>query len=106
MEKLAQDLKGLEINYITFESGDQEAMIDCSINNTIFPKKSKLIISMSDLNKLISNIKRVINQDLSIECHKINSESNFYQIDIKKYGITNIDLSSFLFKNSIKQIIA
>lgn len=106
MKAKDKTLEGVEIDYITFESGDQEAMIDCKINNNLFHRKSKLIISMSDLNKLISSIKRIVNHELNIECHKIDSSKSFYQIDFKKSGLSNIDLSSFFFTNSIKQIIA
>jgi hypothetical protein len=106
MKKKGTNLKEVEINYITFESGDNEALIDCKINDKESKRASKLIISMSDLNKLISSIKRIINNEVNIECHKINSTSSFYQIDLKKSGLTQIDLSSFFFSNSIKQIIA
>lgn len=106
MGQTVNKLKGVEINYISFESGDNEALIDYNIKDKKSDKKSKLIISMSDLNKLISSIKRLINHEVDIECHKINSNSSFYQIDFKKSGLTQIDLSSFFFTNSIKQIIA
>ena len=101
-----KQLDKVEINYITFESGDNEALIDCTIDNTKSTKNSKLIISMSDLNKLISTIKKIIKSDLDIECHKLNSESSFYQIDMKKTGLTKLDLSSFFFSGGIRQIIA
>ena len=53
MEKTIQNLDQVEINYITFESGDKEAMIDCQIRFNKAEKKSKLIISMSDLKREI-----------------------------------------------------
>lgn len=106
MEKKARSLKEVMINYITFETGDSEALIDCKIKENQNERDSKLIISMSDLNKLISSLKRIISSDLSIECHKINGNSSFYQIDVKKAGINRIDLSKFFFSKNIKQIIA
>ncbi len=106
MKREKRNLKNVEINYITFESGDNEALIDCKIKNNQKSSESKLIISMSDLNKLISAIKKVINSDLNIECHKLNSDSSFYQIDMKKTGISKIDLSSFFFSGGIRQIIS
>lgn len=106
MEKKARSLKEVMINYITFETGDSEALIDCKIKENQNERDSKLIISMSDLNKLISSLKRIISSDLNIECHKINGNSSFYQIDVKKAGINRIDLSKFFFSKNIKQIIA
>lgn len=106
MKDKRNSLKGIEISYISFESGDNEALIDCNIGRSDSNKKSRFIISMSDLNKLISSLKRIINREVEMECHKINATSSFYQIDFKKSGLSKIDLSSFSFTNSIKQIIA
>jgi len=106
MKKKGNKLNDIEINYISFESGDNEALIDCNIGNKKNRRKSKLIISMSDLNKLISSIKRIINREVDIECHKMSATSSFYQIDFKKSELTQLDLSSFFFTKSIKQIIA
>ena len=106
MKKEMKYLKDVEINYITFESGDNEALIDCKINSETKSKVSKLIISMSDLNKLLSRIRRRLNSEINIECHKINSDSSFYQIDLKNTGASRLDLSGFLFSNVVRQIIA
>ncbi|MCB0477365.1 MAG: hypothetical protein KDC84_04340 [Crocinitomicaceae bacterium] len=106
MDKKARNFKSVIINYITFESGDNEALIDCKIKENKKERESKLIISMSDLNKLISSLKKIISADLNMECHTINGQSNFYQIDVKKSGIAKVDLSQFFKTSQIKQIVA
>ncbi|MEZ4936194.1 MAG: hypothetical protein R2799_01225 [Crocinitomicaceae bacterium] len=106
MDKKARNFKDVIINYITFETGDNEALIDCKIEENKKARDSKLIISMSDLNKLIFALKRVLTAELSIECHTIDKQSSFYQIDLTKSGIQKLDLSSFFKSNSIRQIIA
>ena len=103
MEKLVTIYEKINVNSISYEKGDSEAQINCQLEFKNKSIQTKLIISQSDLNRIISKITA---NGYELNSEDITSLSLGDGTEIVEYDFTgsNHTLYNFHFNNNFKQI--
>ena len=100
----------LEIQKIVFETGDLDVLVMANITQGNLSYNSQLIISHTDLNILINKMQKSGHDDHDFssmfDCEKMYNGDFLYPLDFEKTFDTAIELSSFSFDHSIRQIRA
>jgi hypothetical protein len=101
--------ENVNINKISFETGDNNVYVNTTIKRDQFKYQSQLILNFSDLNVLINKLQEQ-NPDCDIsslfEEDKLYDGSSMYTLNTNKYGDNCFELNQLEFVHEIKQIRA
>jgi len=103
MEKLVTIYEKINVNSISYEKGDDEVQINCELQFKKRNINTKLIISQSDLNRIIS---KIIANGYELKSEDITSLFLGDGTEIIEYNFGGTDhaLYDFHFNNTYKQI--
>ncbi|MGV6860788.1 MAG: hypothetical protein ACWA41_03400 [Putridiphycobacter sp.] len=104
MKKLLSIYKNIIVKHVSYEKGDQTVELTCVLVFKDHERETKLIISQSDFNRLLS---KMILDGFDLEAAHIN-EINFGDgTEIVEYNFTTAKpVNKFNFNNHVKQISA
>ena len=100
----------MEIEKITFETGDAEVLIQANVYKGKLSYNSQLILNFTDLNVILNKIQNQMNDDEEIssffDVDKMYNGNLLYTLDLEKKLQKKILLESVEFNHQIKQIRA
>ncbi|GAA0876939.1 hypothetical protein GCM10009118_33490 [Wandonia haliotis] len=98
----------LEINRIQFQQGDSEVVVNCRITQAGEKIAATLLITFSDLNRLLA---RLGNSGVEVDSSRFHvidmgNDERLYECDSKAFGLDSFTIEEPTFYNPVRQIRA
>lgn len=104
MENIIQIYKAITIKSIVYETGDIEANILCDLEYEHKIISTKLVVSLTDLNRLISKMSSTDSEWLENRMETLYLEDGSQLIEYNFKNHANSVIQDFHFNNSYSQI--
>ena len=104
MENILQIYKAINIKSIVYETGDVEATILCDLEFENRTVSSRLLVSLTDLNRMISKMSNYDSEWLEHNMESLYLEDGSQLIEYNFKNHTNAIIPDFYFKNTFSQI--